>query len=439
MKSLIYRDYGDFFVAYAPYSNNYLIIEDIFSDFFRMEYIEKMSVNEIEKYISTEYSVDPIIVRQDLMQFHNEIASAQIIQKPLSENHSPNRSIIQQVIFDRMSELIIPFSATIEITDKCNLNCIHCYRGDANRSFWTESSFYNALFELKSLGTMNLTITGGEPFAHPLINSFLNTTEQLGFVVSVQSNLLLLNDSIIDSLSKNAINDVSVSLYSTRADEHDAITQFPGSMQKTITNIKRLIENGIPVSINCPIMSINKNAMADMRKFADSLGIDIKFALKIIPSQYNNKHIENLNVFNKEFILSSMLNPKIELYKNELENIRESNPGKRYCQTGFRSITFDAQGNMLICNAYRKNCGSLKNTTVKNLWRNSSNLRQWREKTSLIREKCQKCDAYAYCEPCPAHSYTLTGDENNIDELTCLFGKDFFAADMENIKKGGEN
>ena len=130
-----------------------------------------------------------------------------------------------------------------------------------------------------------------------------------------------------------------------------------------------------------------------------------------------------------------MRDPNIELYKNELMNIRVGKPGERYCQTGFRSITFDAQGNMLICNAYRKPCGSLNNTGIEELWNHSPALKCWREQTSLVREKCKKCPAYAYCEPCPAHFYTQSGNETGIDELTCQFGKAFYAADKEFLGK----
>ena len=345
---------------------------------------------------------------------------------------------MQHHIFNRMSDLMIPFSAAIEITDTCNLNCVHCYRGVPSPSYWTAASFRSALDELKALGTMNIIITGGEPFIHPLAADFLEMTAQLGFVVSVQSNLVLLDDAVIEALRKNTVSDVSISLYSVDEKEHDAITRTSGSMHKTMANIKRLVENNIPVSINCPVMSVNQNAMAGICRYAKDLGVDVKFALKIIPSQNKDKNIEKLNVFSKNFILAAMYNPEIRLYMNELENIRISGPKTRYCQTGFRSITFDAQGNMLICNAYRKQCGSLRTSTVKDLWRDSELLNLWREKTSLIMEKCRMCPAYAYCEPCPAHSYTQSGDEDSIDELTCLFGKAFYAADIEYLDRGGE-
>ena len=202
MQKLIYRDYGDFFVVYSPKSKNYLLIEDIFSVFFRMKYVEQMSSLEIEQKIADEYSVDKDIVHLDLLSFYNDMDAALKPDTSLHDSVSMNHTVMQTHIFNRMSDLMIPFSAAIEITDSCNLNCVHCYRGVPSSSYWTEASFRSALDELKSLGTMNLTITGGEPFIHPLISKFLEIAGQLGFVISIQSNLVLLDDAVIDALQK---------------------------------------------------------------------------------------------------------------------------------------------------------------------------------------------------------------------------------------------
>lgn len=437
MNEIAFRDYGEFLVVYSVYTKNYLLIQDIYSDFFRKLYIEKKSKEEVTKAVSEEYKVDCLVVRQDLENFCTEFNNT-VYANEASFTNSKAQSFEIQQIFDIMAQSLIPFSATIEITDSCNLRCVHCYRGERSTSYWSANNFEQVLIELKELGTLNLTITGGEPFSHPLICEFLEMTKKYGFVVSIQSNLLLLNDEILSELKKNIISDVSVSLYSMVDSEHDLITQSQGSLKITKENVKKLIDNDIPVSLNCPIMIYNQNAMPALREFATKLGIEVKFALKIIPSQDRSLHIEDYNVFSKDFILDAIKNPQICLYQKELENIRQSRPNQRYCQTGFRSITLDAQGNMLICNAYRKQCGSLNSTSIKTLWYKSTNLNIWRKQTSLVIQKCLDCPAYAYCEPCPAHAFTQSGNESDIDETTCLFGKAFYAADMAYLGKDGE-
>lgn len=435
MVNLTYRDYDNFIIAYCASSKKYFILEDIYVDFFRKLIVEKLSITNTEKCIAEEYGVPTNLVHNDLMQFNIEMDEALSDVTDTLLGQASDNLQMQKLIFDRMCKLMIPFSATIEITDLCNLQCKHCYRGNKKQSYWTKRTFVDVLDALESLGTMNLTITGGEPFSHPLICWFLEQTKRRGFVLGIQTNALLLDDSILSALKENIVSDVSVSLYSTVEFEHDTITQLSGSMKKTIANIEWLLDNKIPVSLNCPIMSFNKNAMVGMRNFADKLGIELKFALKIIPSQNRDAHIEDYNVFNKDFILSSMQNPKIKLYQNELAAIRKSRPHTRYCQTGFRSITFDAQGNMLICNAYRKNCGSLKDKSVKELWVQSEELNKWRNLISLVNKKCSTCPAYSYCEPCPAHAYTIFGKDNMIDEITCQFGNAFYSADKEYVER----
>ena len=301
MVNLTYRDYDNFIIAFCASSKKYFIIEDIYADFFRKLKIEKLSITNTEKCIAEEYGVPTNEVHNDLMQFNIEIDEALSDASNTLLGSASDNLQMQQLIFDRMCELMIPFSATIELTDFCNLQCKHCYRGNKRQSYWTKRTFVDVLDELESLGTMNLTITGGEPFSHPLFCWFLEQTKRRGFVLSIQTNALLLDDSILDALKENIVSDVSISLYSTVEFEHDTITQLSGSMKKTRANIERLLENKVPVSLNCPIMSFNKNAMVGMRNFADEHGIEVKFALKIIPSQNRDVHVEDYNVFKKYY------------------------------------------------------------------------------------------------------------------------------------------
>lgn len=438
MKGLVFRDYNDFIIAYSSHLRNYIIIEDVYADFFRLKFVENKSDREIEKKISEMYGVGIDIVSSDFFVFKDDINACLFNQNRPAVADRLKDDSMQRYIFDRMTKLMIPFSATIEVTDACNLQCLHCYRGVAKRSYWDEKHFRDVLCELKSMGTMNLTLTGGEPFANPDMCKFLEIANSLGFVVSIQSNLLLVNDDVINVMKNSNVSDVSVSLYSTVEKEHDHITNCSGSMKKAMNNINLLVQSGIHVSINTPIMTYNKNAMKGIKKYADGLGIEAKFALKIIPSQIKNKRTEQYNVFDTNFIRSAINDKDINLYKKDLERIRITRPRKKYCQTGFRSITFDAQGNMLICNAYRKKCGSLNNSDIKTLWYHSEYLNKWRNEISLVRKKCYECPAYSYCEPCPAHSFTQTGDESNIDDITCMFGNAFYAADIDFRINGGE-
>ena len=329
-----------------------------------------------------------------------------------------------------MARELIPFSATIEITDACNLKCIHCYRGHPRCSYWTASTFEQALVQLRQLGTLHLTLTGGEPFAHPEFQTFLQLVKKYGFVLTLQTNATFDFSTFHGLLAELPLKDIAVSLYSTTCAIHDSITTISGSCQKTMQSLAQLAAKGFPITINCPVMTINQNSLQMVKAFADSIGAPCHFSFKIIPCQESQKDTLQLNCFTVDFLRQCMVDSKINLYHDILPDIRQCMPGERYCQTGFRSITLDAQGDALLCNAYRKSCGNLKDTSLKQIWTSSDALVRWRNTTSLINSTCKNCKAFAYCEPCPAHAFTLTGNESAIDALTCSFGKAFYEADQ---------
>ena len=58
----------------------------------------------------------------------------------------------------------------INITERCNFNCLHCYEAVDNEILREEMSLENCrklLEEAASCGIQNIKITGGEPLMHP--------------------------------------------------------------------------------------------------------------------------------------------------------------------------------------------------------------------------------------------------------------------------------
>lgn len=432
-----YRDYDEMIICYSKPFRNHFILENVFADFFRYFYVLKKNEAEVVEIVSKEYGVEIEQVYADFREFLKGIAMCFLSEenantpKPSSDN-----MVSQDSIYNYMSKAVLPFSATIEIIDRCNLNCVHCYRGQPQKTYWNIQTWNRVLDELKSLGTLHLTITGGEPFAHPDIIEMLKIANEKEFVISIQTNATYDLDRAISVLKNSTIEAVFVSLYSMSAYVHDFITNQPGSLAKTKKNIETLVSCGVPVSVNCPVMVYNRNDMVQVKSFCDDIGIKCNFAFKIIPSQQEDKQTLSLNCFSSDFLHECIHNPDIKLYENELKLIRKAVVSDRYCQTGFRSITFDAQGNVLICNAFRKNCGNLQKQSVSEIWKLSKELNEWRDIKSHVNAKCRQCKAYSYCEPCPAHAYTLTGSDKNVDELSCAFGKALYDADNQHSTQG---
>lgn len=430
-----YRNYGNFTIVYCNANHNHFILQNAFQYFFQCVYGEGQESHDVIKNVANQFNIDEQTIQNDYDQFVKELIQnctpnpANPLQgKKEAVQERPN----DKFIYDIMTKSMIPYSATIELTDACNLRCVHCYRGKPEKSYWNIATMQQLLQQLQEMGTMHITITGGEPFMHPDCAKILELIGEMGFVLSVQTNATMDIGYLAEYAEKYPIKEISISLYSTVNDTHDTITTVPGSLAQTLKSIKFLASHHVPVSINCPVMTLNMNDMEPLQKYCDQKGIPCHFAFKIIPAQENSKDTKALNCFSAALLAKYMKNDTIRLYQNILGDIRKSKPGCRYCQTGFRSITLDAQGNVLICNAYRKKCGNIKEQTLPEIWSNSHELNGWRNILSKVNDKCKNCPAYAYCEPCPAHAYTLTGDDTKIDDITCAFGTAFYQADSEN-------
>jgi hypothetical protein len=69
-------------------------------------------------------------------------------------------------------------------------------------------------------------------------------------------------------MKANRLSSVQVSLYSMNPAVHDSITKLPGSFEKTMDGILKLIENDIPLQISCSTMKQNKGDYVDVLNWA---------------------------------------------------------------------------------------------------------------------------------------------------------------------------
>jgi radical SAM protein with 4Fe4S-binding SPASM domain len=417
-------------ILYDKVGNVYVVLEDIFAEMFSVMMNEADDSEFVIHKIMNMYEVDYETVSGDFAEFYDKLST---LLSTDNVKHQVNVNVdkydeTENYVFDLMSERHIPFTANIEITDRCNLECLHCYRSQESQNLWNVENFEKTLQKLKELGTLHIVFAGSEPMMHPDIVRFIELVAEYGFVLTLQSNVTILNDEIFEALKKCTVKMVFVSLYSGDAAIHERITRREGSYEKTINAIKRLTENKFVVRASVSIFDVNKDQVLAVHDLCKNLGIQAGYNFKIIPAIDKNKDTIALNCFDKEEMLRYITNPKLRLYEDAIKRSREKEGiiPEHYCYSGFRSITITYDLDVVICNAYRKKCGSLLVDDIEDIWNSSEVLIHWRSKGSLVNAKCKACKAYQYCEPCPAHQYARTGKDDVIDEITCMYGKMFW-------------
>jgi radical SAM protein with 4Fe4S-binding SPASM domain len=164
--------------------------------------------------------------------------------------------------------------AWLNLTDRCNLRCIHCYSesGSPKTSFQnmelTTGEWKEVIEDIYRCGCRELQYIGGEPFLYgPDIFTLIRHAKDMGFEFQeVFTNATLLQESHIDNLCDYGVH-VGISIYSSRPEIHDTITGVEGSFRKTLMNARRMRDREIPLRIGIIAMKANQDSFQETRQF----------------------------------------------------------------------------------------------------------------------------------------------------------------------------
>lgn len=143
-----------------------------------------------------------------------------------------------------------PDMAWLDLTRKCQLNCLHCYNDSGPRGghgTMTRADWIRVLEELAALGTRHVQLIGGEPTLHPDAPELVTRALDLGLTAEVYSNLVAINRRWWELLRRERVS-AATSYYSDQAGQHDAITGR-ASHARTRANIAKALRMGVPLRV----------------------------------------------------------------------------------------------------------------------------------------------------------------------------------------------
>ena len=170
--------------------------------------------------------------------------------------------------------------AWLELTDGCNLRCIHCYSDSGpsrlpKKEMLLTEAWEHLICELAELGCSAVQFTGGEALLmEDQLLDLIPVAEEKGIEVEVFTNLTLLTPRIAKFFKQHNVR-VATSLYAPDDKLHDSITTVKGSFARTVESIEELVSEGIPLRIGIVALSENENCLDETTRFAkEELGVD---------------------------------------------------------------------------------------------------------------------------------------------------------------------
>ncbi|NTU41799.1 MAG: radical SAM protein [Nitrospirales bacterium] len=156
----------------------------------------------------------------------------------------------------------------LQITDRCNLKCRHCYIGKPKNRELTVPEIRSVLDEFEEMQGLRLLITGGEPLIHPHFLELNDLLPGYGFRKILFTNGLLLTEEGLKSLHVDEIQ------FSVDGMEHGHESlRGKGSFRQVMKKIEAALRTGMEVSIATMVHRENLQEFDDMESFFRQLGI----------------------------------------------------------------------------------------------------------------------------------------------------------------------
>ena len=331
------------------------------------------------------------------------------------------------------------FSALVELTYRCNLDCFFCYNdlGAAGKPLSREQYF--AFFaDLADLGVLNLTLTGGEPLAHPDFLALGRKARELGFVLRVKSNGHALRGELARRLREEVDPFlVEVSLHGATAATHDRQTRVPGSFERLLANLEEMRRLGLRVKVNSTLTAWNEGEIEAMFDLVESLGLNFQVdpevtarddgsrePLSVAPTREGIlrlfavqeergrrwREAQASGGVGAELAAAPALSSGSAIGKGADDGTMPVAPQK-HCGAGSSGIAVDPYGNVYPCVQWRRPVGNLHERSIREIWTGSNDLDDIRALTARAK---QVVDGYgeagALLNFCPGSAATFGGD-----------------------------
>lgn len=140
-----------------------------------------------------------------------------------------------------------PVTLVVNPTMQCNLRCEGCYAFEYEKhGHMTPELFRRTMRESREMGIRFITLTGGEPFAHPQLLDLVGEFDDLVFMS--YTNGTLINDRVADRLQQlgNLLPAFSVEGF----EEHTDARRGRGVHRKVLDAMERLRSRGVMFGIS---------------------------------------------------------------------------------------------------------------------------------------------------------------------------------------------
>lgn len=326
-------------------------------------------------------------------------------------------------------------SLTLEITNRCNANCIHCIigAGEEKKNTLSCAEIIKLIEDAADLGCKRIIFTGGEPFLRKEWPLFLQKARSLSMTISFMSNGVLIDDYIIKTFSDFGATSLGISLDGPDAETHDRIRGQKGVFDNFVKIIPKILDAEIYVAVPTTVMNSNFDKLDEIRDLLIDLKVPVwqlqivkkspklpdsellseaqyyKLAEKIV--EYRKNYSDKISVYEADCI---GYNSKLSegLYWNQW----------RGCECGLYSAAVTSDGDVKGCSNMDFSEGNIKKREFKEIWNDHNSFKYNRSpNVDNLKGFCNNCNNKFVCRGgCPINPSSPKGSTYCLHKIeTC--------------------
>jgi radical SAM protein with 4Fe4S-binding SPASM domain len=329
----------------------------------------------------------------------------------------------------------VPRTCIWEITEACNLSCVHCDNHAARRSPRELSlkQLFGVADGLARLGCRTVDVTGGEPLLRPEWAELCAHLTGLGLDVALITNGLLLDAEAVGRAVRAGVKTVAVSLDGLRSTHDDTRRRRgPGGsvFDETIAAIGRA-RSELPAAVITQVNRHNLPELEAVSRLLAELGV-VRWQLQLtIPTPRVATLAEPYAIAPEQlrelvdFIVSARQDsnlPEIHVsdtigYCTELEPVlrsKSTGPGLWLgCIAGIRSVAIKSDGTVRGCSLMPPDfdAGNLHDESIETIWNDAPRFGYTtRFHPRMLAGECAGCSLGPLCRAgCNTLAYYATG------------------------------
>ncbi len=347
-------------------------------------------------------------------------------------------------------------------TNRCNLNCLHCYSSSTADRSNDELSTAEAKQLLSGLAEVNcpaILFTGGEPLLRDDLFELLAEAGRLGLQTVISSNGTLIDSATADKLAEVGVNYVGISIDGDQ-EFHDQFRQVRGSFKAALEGIESCKKTGIKTGLRFTITKSNARqipfvfelaASANVRRICFYHLVKAGRAKELTVNKNNlNATRYTLNAVETRQAVETIIEKTSECAQKNiidevltvgnhadgpfllLKMLRENNGNCKTARklllanggnkTGEKIGCVSCDGNVYPDQFWRNySLGNIKDKTFREIWEDSTEpvLNKLRKKSEFADKRCLSCKWFELCKGNFRFLGAESDDKHWLNEPSC--------------------